>query len=297
MKILVRLPYAFRCMPVILYDIIELKSMHVSDMIHTVAQVRTLSRVRLALMCRGDEQFVNEPHIGGGAPVFSSSGTAYFNDILGATVGAKRGRKYSAAALTAFGEGDAAFFTGKPAVAGLGRAFLFRNYRPDLAKWATADPTDYCDGFNQFSYCRNSPVTAFDAYSLWTVQLGIYGFAGASTGGTVSLGIALGFSWSDGFTCGFYYNGGAGSEIGAGGSAGIVIQISNSKNFAELADQAISVGVSGGEIVVFGFETAIPLNIGETGYWGFDFSVGVGGGTPLEEHAIYNYTGFFKVYE
>ena len=114
MKILVRLPYAFRCMPVILYDIIELKSMHVSDMIHTVAQVRTLSRVRLALMCRGDEQFVNEPHIGGGAPVVSSKGTAYFNDILGATVGAKRGRKYSVAALTAFGEGDVAFFTGNP---------------------------------------------------------------------------------------------------------------------------------------------------------------------------------------
>ena len=41
---------------------------------------------------------------------------------------------------TAFGEGDAAFFTGKPLVPGLGRAFLFRNYRPDLAKWQTADP-------------------------------------------------------------------------------------------------------------------------------------------------------------
>ncbi len=41
---------------------------------------------------------------------------------------------------TAFSEGDAAFFTGKPLVPGLGRAFLFRNYRPDLAKWQTADP-------------------------------------------------------------------------------------------------------------------------------------------------------------
>ncbi len=68
----------------------------------------------LALVKRGDEQFVNEPHIGGGAPVVSSKGTAYFNDILGATVGAKRGRKYSVAALTAFGEGDVAFFTGNP---------------------------------------------------------------------------------------------------------------------------------------------------------------------------------------
>ncbi len=217
--------------------------------------------------------------------------------------GTKSRRRYTAAALTAFGvaalapQGQQTFFTGKPQVEGLGRVFLYRNYRPDLAKWQTADQTDYCDGFNQFSYCRNSPTMAFDTYSLWTVQLGIYGFAGASTGGTISLGIALGFSWRDGFTCGFYYNGGVGSEVGAGGSAGIVVQISNSRNVAELAGQAISVGVSGGEVVVFGFETVIPLNIGETGYWGFDSSVGVGGGTPMEGHAIYNYTGFFKVYE
>lgn len=41
----------------------------------------------------------------------------------------------------------------------------------------------------------------------------------------------------------------------------------------------------------------IPLNIADTGYWGYDFSVGFGGGTPVEGHVIYNYTGFFKVYE
>lgn len=42
---------------------------------------------------------------GGGNPVVSSSGTTYFNDMLGTTVGSKtQGRKYSAAALTAFGE-------------------------------------------------------------------------------------------------------------------------------------------------------------------------------------------------
>ena len=111
----------------------------------------------LALIRRGDEQFVNEPHIGGGAPVFSSSGTAYFNDILGTTLGVKtKGRKYAATSPTAFGEGDEAFFTGKPLVPGLGRAFLFRNYRPDLAKWATADPLGYPDGWNQLAYCGSS---------------------------------------------------------------------------------------------------------------------------------------------
>ena len=58
----------------------------------------------LALIQRGDEQFINEPHIGGGNPVVSSMGTSYFNDALGTTVGAKSGKQYSAAVLTAFGE-------------------------------------------------------------------------------------------------------------------------------------------------------------------------------------------------
>ena len=66
----------------------------------------------LALIKRDDERFVNEPHVGGGNPVASSKGTTYFNDILGTTVGIREGRapsrpkspRYSAAALTAFGE-------------------------------------------------------------------------------------------------------------------------------------------------------------------------------------------------
>ena len=117
----------------------------------------------LALVRRGGEQLLNEPHTGGGSPVLSSSGTAYFGDILGTTLGEKeRGRRYAAARQTAFGDGDAAYFTGKPAVAGLGRAFLYRNYRPDLAKWQTADPLGYPDGWNSLAYGPNSPLSGFD---------------------------------------------------------------------------------------------------------------------------------------
>ena len=67
-------------------------------------------------------------------------------NMLGTTVGSKSNGKYSAAALTAFGEdlsvtssGESfrspfpvphyPFFTGKPYVEGLGHAFLMRNYR------------------------------------------------------------------------------------------------------------------------------------------------------------------------
>ena len=121
----------------------------------------------LALVKRGESSFINEPHIGGGNPVVSSTGTSYFNDMLGTTVGTKSGRKYSAAALTAFGEGtdaDKAFFTGKPMVEGLGHTFLFRNYRASIAKWQTADPMGYPDGWNRLAYCNNGVIGAVD---LW----------------------------------------------------------------------------------------------------------------------------------
>ena len=122
----------------------------------------------LALVRRGDERFVNEPHPGGGNPVVSSKGVTYLNDALGTTVGARRGARYSAAALTAFGEGGGrhAFFTGKPLVEGLGRAFLMRNYRADLAKWQTADPLGYPDGWNQLAYCGNEVTGCMDALGL-----------------------------------------------------------------------------------------------------------------------------------
>ena len=144
----------------------------------------------LALIKRGDERFVNEPHVGGGNPVTSSKGTTYFNDILGTTVGIREGRapsrpkspRYSAAALTAFGESIPAsqplntstsqqFFTGKPQVAGLGHAFLFRNYRASLGKWQTADPLGYPDGENQFSYCNNGVTCAVDIWGGWSTAV------------------------------------------------------------------------------------------------------------------------------
>ena len=131
----------------------------------------------LALVRRGDESFVNEPHVGGGNPVVSSKGMTYFNDVLGTTVGVREGRgasrlkskrRYTAAALTAFGvaalapQGQQTFFTGKPEVEGLGRVFLCRNYRADLAKWQTADPLGYPDGWNQLAYCGNGVTERFD---------------------------------------------------------------------------------------------------------------------------------------
>ncbi|MBP5284517.1 MAG: hypothetical protein ILO34_00195, partial [Kiritimatiellae bacterium] len=87
--------------------------------------------------------------------------------------GTNSGRKYSAAALSAFGEGDNsnAFFTGKPHVEGLGRTFLFRNYRASIAKWQTTDPLGYPDGWNQLVYCNNGVTSAVD---LWGCDAASY---------------------------------------------------------------------------------------------------------------------------
>ena len=81
-------------------DIASQCSLRSGDM--RTPQTETFLWDGLALIQRGDEQFVNEPHIGGGNPVASSKGTSYFNDVLGNTVGAKKDGKYSAAVLTAF---------------------------------------------------------------------------------------------------------------------------------------------------------------------------------------------------
>ena len=133
----------------------------------------------LALIKRGDWRFVSELHVGGGSPVASSKRTSYFNDMLGTTLGAKRNRKYTPTALTAFGEDltvdsptptptqNSNFFTGKPYVEGLGHAFWMRNYRAGLAKWQTADPLGYPDGWNQMEYCKNHVKIAVDVMGGW----------------------------------------------------------------------------------------------------------------------------------
>jgi len=103
-----------------------------------------------------------------------------FNGALGTTVGSKSNGKYSAAALTAFGEDltvhsptptqNSNFFTGKPYVEGLGHAFLMRNYRAGLAKWQTADHMGYLDGWNQLAYCGNGGLCFVDLLGCQTVS-------------------------------------------------------------------------------------------------------------------------------
>ena len=106
----------------------------------------------LSLVKRGDEQFINEPHVGGGNPVASSSGTTYFNDMLGTTVGSKSNGKYSAAALTAFGED------------------LSVNSSGESSRSPFPVP-HYPDGWNQLAYCGNGVTRAVDLFGGWCEEV------------------------------------------------------------------------------------------------------------------------------
>ena len=128
------------------------------------AETETFLWDGLALIRRGCTSYVNEPHPNGGSPILSSKDGVMFNDILGTTVGMDGKDGYDPAVATAFGDSldSNTFFTGKPHVDGLGYAFLFRNYRPTLGKWQTADPLGYPDGWNQLAYGINSPLSGID---------------------------------------------------------------------------------------------------------------------------------------
>ena len=129
----------------------------------------------LALIKRNDTSYINEPYVTGGNPIIADN-DVMFNDMLGNTV-AINGKSID---MTAFGETENtdAMFTGKPHVAELGYAFLFRNYNSSLGKWSTADPLGYPDGWNNFAYCNNGIVNKIDplggseysdnAFAIWS---------------------------------------------------------------------------------------------------------------------------------
>ena len=141
----------------------------------------------LALIKRNDISYINEPYVTGGNPILADN-DVMFNDMLGNTV-AINGKSID---MTAFGETENtdAMFTGKPHVAELGYAFLFRNYDSSLGKWSTADPLGYPDGWNNFAYCNNSIIALVDPIGcFWEevtqIATGIVTGAGAGVGAIV----------------------------------------------------------------------------------------------------------------
>ena len=130
--------------------------------------VETFEWDGLALIERNGTKYINEPHAGGGNPVFAIGGEtteAIFTDMLGTSIGYVKDGNYSEITKTSFGadtSDKSSFFTGKPYVEDLGYAFLFRNYRADMGKWGISDIIGYPDGWNNFAYCNNDITNVVD---------------------------------------------------------------------------------------------------------------------------------------
>ena len=131
----------------------------------------------MALVMRGNDIYVNEPHVSGGTPLLTKTdkGVRYHtSDFLGTTLWSTdtRGKALDSYADTSvFGEGSiqqdrAARFTGKPYDEDLqAYVFPYRNYDPKLARWTSSDPSGFPDGINQHFYACN-PTMAIDPWGL-----------------------------------------------------------------------------------------------------------------------------------
>ena len=120
----------------------------------------------LALIRRGSDIYVNEPHVSGGVPILSKTdeGVRYHeHDFLGTTLWSmdtKGNLIKDYQDTTIFGEGSiqkdrSARFTGKPYDEDLqAYVFPYRNYDTSTARWRSSDPAGYPDGINnQFYAC------------------------------------------------------------------------------------------------------------------------------------------------
>ena len=134
----------------------------------------------LALIRRGSDIYVNEPHVSGGVPILSKTaeGVRYHeHDFLGTTLWSmdtKGNLVKDYQDTTIFGEGSiqkdrSARFTGKPYDEDLqAYVFPYRNYDASTARWRSSDPAGYPDGINNQFYA------AIPTYGLDILGLNIY---------------------------------------------------------------------------------------------------------------------------
>ena len=127
----------------------------------------------LALIRRGSDIYVNEPHVSGGVPILSKTdeGVRYHeHDFLGTTLWSmdtKGNLVKDYQDTTIFGEGSiqhdrSARFTGKPYDEDLqAYVFPYRNYDASTARWRSSDPAGYPDGVNQHFYA-GAPTLGLD---------------------------------------------------------------------------------------------------------------------------------------
>lgn len=145
----------------------------------------------IALVRRGSDIYVNEPHVSGGVPIISKTSEGvrcHEHDFLGTTLWStdlkgNLAKNYSD--TTIFGVGSiqkdvSARFTGKPYDSDLqAYVFPYRNYDASLARWRSSDPAGYPDGINQHFYAA-VPTYELDLLGFWKLSVIVVAYSPAS---------------------------------------------------------------------------------------------------------------------
>jgi len=164
-----------------------------------------------------------------------------------------------------------------------------RYYDGGTGRFISEDPLGFDGGtVNLYAYAGNNPVLFFDPLGLKTWQIGLSFNAGGIVGSTKSAGLIIGHNPKSGnWGFGFYATGGAGLHGGVSASLTLDITTSDNPCIDNVSGWAGTVGGSAGELFTGGYERntqlsgTLPSNT---------YSVGVGGGTPVEGHGYATYT-------
>jgi RHS repeat-associated protein len=115
----------------------------------------------------------------------------------------------------------------------------FRDYDPNVGRWAAKDPILFAGGdVDLYGHVGNNPVNFVDPLGLWTYSLGVTVYAGAGFGGGGGTFFNVGHNPNSGWLSGGSFSitgvAGGGATAGAGYGLGISTTITNACNTKQL---------------------------------------------------------------
>ena len=156
-----------------------------------------------------------------------------------------------------------------------------------------------------YHYAGNNPIKYEDPTGEWVLSIGFFGSAGAGAGGSVSGGVAIGYSKEKGITMGIFSSESIGADFTANASAGVSVSLDVFSTGVESGiTQTMTIGGSADIGISVGGDITLDLDTKELGLTiGASKAKGTGGNTGSsvkfgagvsvtggEVHARYNST-------